>query len=149
MTTSDPFEVLRQQQLIAQAQAHRLTQTAQPWDSPIRARLQRLAQALWPDQYRLGLLPMHRYRLRHQATATGQVWWVEHDIPPYDRYWCAAYRVQMTLHEGNEPILTVQSGTAVYPVTPLTVARLDMILARAGADLPLVIPREMGRALDP
>jgi hypothetical protein len=119
MTTFDPFEVLRQQQLIGhQEQAHRLTQIAQPWESPIRAGLQRLAQALWPDQHVLGLLPVHRYRLRHQATATSQVGWVEHDIPPSDRYWCAAYRVQMTLPDGGEPILTVQSGTAVYPVTP-------------------------------
>jgi TnpA family transposase len=48
-----------------------------------------------------------------------------------------AFRVlsKLNAYQG-EPILTVQSGTAVYPVTPLTRARLDMILVRAGADLP-------------
>jgi hypothetical protein len=77
------------------------------------------------------------------------VWWVEHDIPPYDKYLCVAYRVQLTPDDRCEPVLTVQSRDVVYPVDPLTKANLDMALAQAGADSPLVISRKMGEASDP
>jgi hypothetical protein len=74
---------------------------------------------------------------------------VEHDIPPYDRYRCAAYRVELSLTDDDRPALSVESGAGMYPVTPLSREALEAALARAGQDPPLVVPREMGEALDP
>lgn len=149
MTESDPFETLQQEQEQAAEQVQYLAEVAQQWDSAIREGLQHLAQTLWPDEHLLELIPIHRYRLRHQITSTGYLWWVEHDIPPQDRYSCVAYRVQLALNGEGQPTLTVQSEAAAYDVAPLTVETLGAALARAGEDPPLVVPREMGQATDP
>jgi hypothetical protein len=149
MIASNPFERLHHQQALAGERLQHLFALAQEWDKATRTGLQQLAQTLWPDVHLLGMIPRHRYRLRHQMTSAGYVWWVEHDIPPYDRYWCAAYRVQLTLDEQGVPVLKVQSGAGDEVVTPLTPEALAATLARGGEHLPLLIPRKMGRALDP
>jgi hypothetical protein len=97
----------------------------------------------------LGVIPVRQHRVRHKTGPDSYVWWVEHDIPPYDRYRCAAYRVELSLTDQNQPALRVESGAGVYPVTPLSREALEAALARAGQDPPLVILREMGEALDP
>ena len=118
------------------------------WDSPVRQALNELAQVRWPSQYFLKLIPVSTYRLRdHQVAAQLHLWWVEHDIPPYDKYQCASYQVYLTVNnEENEPMLFVQSGSKVYPVTPLTEKNLKVIVAQAGQDQPIVITRNMGKA---
>lgn len=126
-----------------------LIKTARQWDAIIHDELRQAADDLWPAEYFLGLLPVRRYRLRRQATYDAVTWWVEYDLPPYDRYQCAAYQVHLTLDEGKKPYLTVQSGQAVYPVNPLTTQMLNTTLNRAISDPPLIISRRMGLALDP
>lgn len=148
MSAVDSFKALPQHQQAKRERGRHLDEVARRWENPIRAGLEHLALELWPDARVLGLIPVHRYRLRHQAMPAVQVWWVEHDIPPYDRYWCAAYRVQLFLNEQNEPFLTVQSGSAVHVVFPLSEENLHTILARVVEELPLIISRQMGPAFD-
>ena len=146
---TDPFDTLAKHKASKQQGNRTLDEAAQHWARPIRAGLQRLAQTTWPNGHILAVIPARRYRLRQKITPKGYVWWVEHDIPPYDRYWCAAYRVQLGLDGGNRPTLTVQSGTMVHPVWPLNQENLNQALAQAGDDLPLLLPRHMGRVIDP
>jgi hypothetical protein len=96
----------------------------------------------------LGVIPVRQHRVRHKAVGGGYLWWVEHDMPPYDRYRCAAYQVELRLTDHKRPALDVVSGAGVYPVTPLSPEALEAALARAGQDPPLVILREMGEALE-
>ena len=148
MTKSGSLETQRKNQEWGQQQAHHLTQVAHQWNVAILQGLQDLAQAAWPNWHMLGLVPVRRYRLRHQVTPAAHVWWVEHDVPPYDQHRCAAYRVQLAVNDEGKPVLTVQSGTAIYPVTPLTVEALNTTLGQTGKDLPLLIPRKMDAAKD-
>jgi hypothetical protein len=76
------------------------------------------------------------------------VWWVERDIPPYDKYQCATYRVYMVLEDENQPFLAVQSGVGIYPVVPLTGENLNRNVAKAGQDPPVIISRTMGEIHD-
>lgn len=147
MSAAHSFKALHQYQQAKKERARHLDEVARQWDGPIRTGLEYLAQDVWPDVKVLGI-PVHRYRLRRQTTPEIQVWWVEHDIPPYDRYWCAAYRVQLVLNEQNEPNLTMQSGSAVHPVIPLSVENLETTLAGVVEELPLIISRKMGPAFD-
>lgn len=126
-----------------------LIKTARQWDTTIHDELRQTADTLWPAEYFLGLLPIRRYRLRRQTTYDVVIWWIEHDLPPYDRYQCATYQVHLALDEGKKAHLMVQSGQAVYPVNPLTTQMLNTTLNRASSDPPLIISRRMGLALDP
>lgn len=149
MMKSDSFEILRNHQAGDRQRACHLAKVAQQWDAAIRQGLQDLAQASWRNCPLFGLVLLRHYRLRHQVTPEAHIWWVEHDVPPYDLYWCAAYQVQLTLDDRDEPVLTVKSETAVHRVTPLTVKVLKGTLAQTGKELPLLIPRKMGLAKDP
>jgi hypothetical protein len=125
-----------------------LARIASRWDSTINRELQRFAQFLWPDARLLGLIPIHSYRLRKRLDSEMIVWWVERDIPPFDRYRCEAYRVELSLAESGQPMLVVRSGNSSYPVAPMSVDDLKMALTRAGADKSLVIQCEFEPALD-
>lgn len=149
MTQIDPFEPLRLQQANKDEHIRRTEDLVQHWDILIRAELHRLAEILWPDGHLLGIIPVRQHRVRHKAGGGSYLWWVEHDIPPYDRYRCAAYRVELSLTDQNRPALSVESGAGVYPVTSPSREAFEAALARAGQDAPLVILREMGEALDP
>lgn len=130
-------------------QTHHLAEMAHRWDGGIRRELRRFAQHLWPDTHLLGLVPLHSFRFRKQLESETMVWWVERDIPPYDRYRCEAYRVELSLAGPDQPRLVVRSGIAAYPVFPMTIESLNTALVQAGADTPLLIRREFGTALDP
>jgi hypothetical protein len=145
----NPFDILTERQAKKQQRAHHLIEQARQWDKPIRAGLAQLARTIWPNDHRFGLIPAHRYRLRQRCAPGSYLWWIEHDIPPYDRFWCTAYQVELNLDEADIPTLTVQSGTTNHPVRPLTKENLIRVLAQAGNDLPLLIPRHMGQADDP
>ena len=128
---------------------HDLVRIASHWDNAITRELRRFAQYLWPNTRLLGLIPIHSYRLRKQLESETIVWWVERDIPPFDRYRCEAYRVELSLAGPDQPRLVVRSSISAYPVIPIGVESLKTALVRAGADTPLVIRRQFGPALDP
>jgi hypothetical protein len=134
---------------LSNAETYRLGKAAHKWDPTIRRMLHRFARRQWPDEHLLGLIPVHRYRLRKQVEPGIYRWWVEHDIPPYDRFQCAAYQVEMILNGPDQPQLILHSGEAVYPVAPLTAEKLADAFARMRADAPLIIHRQFGPALDP
>lgn len=142
----DTFEPLYWLQEAQRARGRYMSKLVATWDKAIRQALNQFARALWPPRYALGLIPVPSYRLRSQrATSTTHVWWVERDIPPFDRYRCAAYRVQLSLGELGETIITVQSGDTNYTISPLMMESLEAALAQASHDVPLIIPRAMGR----
>lgn len=128
---------------------HQLTRFARRWDKSIRRQLRQFAQKLWPDIHVLGLVSLHDFRLRRQTGRRAVIWWVERDIPPSDRYRCEAYRVVLSLTPSCRPQLTVRTGVSDYPVIPLNIETLKVTLDRAAADIPLVIHRQFGPALDP
>jgi hypothetical protein len=126
-----------------------LVKIARHWDSGIRRELRRFAQYLWPDTHLLGLVPLHGYRLRKRLESETLIWWVERDIPPYDRYRCEAYSVELNLAGPAQPQLVVRTGISAYPILPISMEGLKITLVQAGADTPLVIRREFEPALDP
>ena len=119
------------------------------WDPTIRHELRRFAARLWPQSRWPGWVGLPAYRLRRQLQADQVTWWVERDIPPADRFRCAAYLVHMRLDAKMRVVLSVQSRQQMIPVVPADSANLRTALFQAGSDLPLIIPRQMGDALDP
>jgi hypothetical protein len=148
MTQAESFEELRLRQEAAEKRYRSLAELGHQWDHTIRHELKHLAHALWSNGHTLDLLPFHQVRLRHHFGEEAWTWWIERDIPPYDRYHCEAYRVMLALDGRNEPTLSVQSGAAAHQVAPLTAAVLKSTLAQTGEDRPLLIPRAMGKAMD-
>jgi hypothetical protein len=149
MVEIDAFKLLEQQKFAGQEVVEQLTGLIQTWDGPIQKALTRLAQVLWPVEYMWGIIPIRAYRLRcQQSDPVTYVWWIEHDIPPYDKYECAAYRVQLTLNDQLQPVLRVESGGATYQVESPTVEELETTVAKGGQDIPLIIPRVMGIVKD-
>ncbi len=148
MIKSPTFDGLHQGQKNKDMKRRTLAGFANRQEHNIHASLGRLAQTLWPDRQLLGLIPVHDYRIRHQVDHQGYVWWVEHDIPPYDRYQCAAYRVILTLNDHQEPIWFVQSGSRSYMISDPVSGSIERVLACAGQDPPMIIPRRMGPAMD-
>ena len=145
----DTFETLCQLQEARRERIRYTSKFVDTWDKAVRQVLKEFAKALWPSKYVLGLIPVASYRLRARRIGpTLYWWWVERDIPPFDRYQCAAYRVELSLDELGEPIITVQSGDTSYKVFPLVLEALEATLAQAGHDAPLIIPRAMGRVED-
>jgi hypothetical protein len=73
---------------------------------------------------------------------------VEHDIPPWDRYHCAAYMVELGLDEARNPVITLRSGREEYRLEQPTVSSVAQQLARLSQEPPRIIPRRMGVAFD-
>lgn len=146
MIDIDHFDLLHQQQEMERIRMSHIAKVVDHWQQPIRRALNRLAQTLWSSKQVLGFIPVKSYRLRYrQADPETHLWWVERDIFPYDRYECEAYRIHLMLYTGNLPAITIQSGEALYQVDPLTLEVLETMVAKAGHDLPLIIPRLMGQ----
>lgn len=133
----------------SKAETTHLGKAAHKWDLTVRRMLQRFARQQWPDEHILGLIPVRRYRLRKQFEPGNYMWWVERDIPPFDRYRCEAYRVELSLAGPDQPRLVVRTGISAYSVAPISIEGLNSALVRAGVDTPLVIRRQFGPALDP
>ena len=146
-TRADPVASPDTQQQSVEERTRLLHNLRQQWDHTVRHWLQHPGEVLWPQGKGIGAGLVHPYRLRRQTVPDTCLWWVEHDIPPYDEYKCATYWVLLTLNGQNELALSVHSGTAMYPVTPLTEEALETALAQAGQDPPLVALREMGQAI--
>ena len=109
----------------------------------IEPELRRFAAVRWPGRRIWGRLGFRPYRLRRRFETDQVVWWVERDVPPYDRFTCQAYEVCLLCGHG-EPALVVRSRAASYPLPALDAAALRESLARAGQEQPLLIPRQMG-----
>lgn len=131
------------QRLQALKQAQRL------WNHNIRGELHRFADMRWPQHGWRKWIGVPSYRLRQELHDEEVVWWVEQDIPPWDHFRCAAYRVHLRLVERNAPVVCVQSGSRVTPLIPMSRAGLHAALAEVKHDPPLIMPRQMGNALDP
>jgi hypothetical protein len=148
MKQPNPYQSLLKNDEDLKSRVREMEQIAHHWDREIRGALSRLAESKWQGPRFLRLLSARAYRIRSRAEAKAHVWWVEHDIPPYDIYRCAAYQVKLTLNDSQEPVLTVKSRKREYRVPGDMIASLDRVLAQAGQDPPLLIPRRMGRVLD-
>jgi hypothetical protein len=136
----------------AEAWAQRLQtlkQAQRLWDRTVRSELHRFADMHWPQHGWHKWISIPSYRLRQELHDEEVVWWVEQDIPPGDRFRCAAYRVHLRLAERDVPVACVQSGSRVIPVIPMSRANLHTALAEVQHDPALIIPRQMGDALDP
>jgi len=145
---ADPFDLLQQQRLTQPARERRLAHTARQFDRMIRRELQRLGVALWGVDHVLGVIPIRRHRVRFEPGVQICTWRVEHDIPPYDRYCCAAYQVQLRLDDRDAPVITVRSQAATHRVAPPTTETLQAALVEAAQEAPLIILRDMGEASD-
>jgi hypothetical protein len=126
-----------------------LVRFADRWDRVVRSELQRMAQNIWPNEPWMGFMPVHPYRLRKQLTRARAVWWIERDISPFDRFQCAAYRVELSMKDQDQASWIVRSGTATYPLASMSAGELKSALLRASEDVPLIIHRKFGPALDP
>jgi len=115
----------------------------------IRQELKDLALKKWPNSYILGFIPIHNYRLRRRVKREVITWWIEHDIPPYDLYRCAAYQVELKGVNSSKQYLIVRSGTSSYAVQPMTPCALQAALERVLNDPPLHINRAFGKVIDP
>lgn len=138
-----------QAQLLSRQQAKqkwalRFAELINEWDPLVCQVLNQLAQILWPPKFVLKLIPVSVYRLRDRQVGTVHLWWIERDIPPFDRYQCAAYLVYLSLSMTYRPVLSVQSGQRVYPITPATEEQLITTVMKAGQEPPLIISRNMG-----
>ena len=130
-------------------QIRHLARFASHWDKFIRRELHRFAQYRWPDTRLLGLIPIHHYRLRKQLESRTMVWWVERDIHPNDRHLCAAYRVELSFADLDQPLMILRSGSSVHPIVPMNMEGLQTVLAQAQNEKPLVIRRRFEPAIDP
>ena len=125
---------------------HRYSQQFAPM---IRAELQSLAQALWPSRVWNPIRIFRTFRLRSLENDQEVTWWIEHDIPPYDLYRCAAIEVRLSISNNLKPSLVVASREHLYKVDPISATSLHRALIAAGLDSPRIISRRMGAANDP
>lgn len=135
------FEKLPEDQEGERQRACFLTGVAHDWNVTILLGLQDLALISWRNWHLPKLVPLRRYRLCHKVMPEAHIWQVEHQIPPYNLHWCAVYRVQLTLNDWDQPLLTVKSASAVHQVTPLTVEALNTTLAQTSKEPPLLLPQ--------
>ena len=127
----------------------RLVQAARQFDRMIRHELRQFGAALWGVDHVLGIIQIHRHRIRFDPGAQICTWRVEHDLLPLDQYRCAAYQVQLMLDDCDAPITTVRSQAATHRVASLTAENLQAALREAAQEAPLVVPRDMGEVNDP
>lgn len=118
------------------------------WDKCVRKALTELGDALWSRHRLLRLLPTKSFRLRSRGDEIEYYWWIEKDIPPHDRYRCAAYIVCMKMDTNLNPILVVRSGDRMHVVNQPDEAALYRAVEKAGREAPLITARHMGPAWD-
>jgi hypothetical protein len=145
---ANPFVSLPQQRLTQPERERRLIQAARQFDRMIRRELHRLGVALWGVDHVLGIIPIHRYRVRFEPGAPICMWRMEHDLPPYDRHRCAAYQVQLRLDDRDAPVITVRSQAASHHIAPPIAGALQAALVEAAQEAPLIVLRDMGEASD-
>jgi hypothetical protein len=127
---------------------NQLSRLAHQWDRSVLKALARLGQSHWPDRHLLRIIPVHTHRIRRKVTPDAYVWWVEFDIPPYDRFRCAAYQVRLTLDGAGKGVLSLRTGLKEYLIRPPISKTLDDLLHTVQQDQPLIISRDFGPAWD-
>ena len=145
---ANSFDLLPQQCLTQHERERRLVQAARQFDQMIRRELRRLGAALWGVDYMLGVIQIHRHRVRFEPGARICTWHVEHDIPPYADHCCATYQVQLRLDDCDARVITVRSQAATHRVASHTAENLQAALREAAQEAPLVVLRDMGEASD-
>lgn len=131
-----------------QAEQKLFLRLAHTLDKPIRQELRTFAHAVGFAEDRQAIFFAMRYRLRKEIHAGQVTWWIEKDIPPADRYRCAAYRVELRQTAAGENKLVLQSGRQEYPIDLNNLSILHNTFCQAGDDPALIIPRQMGPAYD-
>jgi hypothetical protein len=87
--------------------------------------------------------------LRREIDNKQITWWVEHDIPPYDRFRCAAYFIRLELDDPSSSFtLTIWSGANRYFLERPSPEVVEQVLVKLAQDPPVIIPRRMGKATD-
>ena len=127
----------------------RFLQFAHSIEKTIQQELRSFACAVWAADCHPGFLQARRYRLRKEIRPGQAIWWIEKDIPPADRYRCAAYLIQLQSTTAGEDKLFFQSGLRKYPIHLNNLSGIHDTLSQASKDPALMIPRRMGAALDP
>jgi len=122
---------------------------SQQWDRHIRHFLGDLAKRRWPDRYLLGFIPVHSYRFRRESLPRTSIWWIEHDLPPFDLFRCAAYRITLHLNQDCQPSMQLECRSGSYSIEPLTPKNFRDTLQKLEKQSPLIIPRKMGPVTDP
>ncbi len=75
-----------------------------------------------------------------------QVWWIEHDVPPFDRYQCAAYGVELSVRDYGQPILTIRDGFGDHTFIGPAIDSLEKNILAAARHPAMIIPRKFGPA---
>jgi len=141
------FQVFNQSRAYEKQHA-KVNHVAHQWNLRISRALKRLGYEIWPTLFWLGVIPIPQFRLRHESQSFSWIWWIEHDIPPYDRYRCAAYRVELSLDEKGFPVLCIKSGVLDRILAGSDLAVFEKTLALASQEPPLIIHRNFGRVND-
>lgn len=131
------------------ANRRQLEKTAHQWNKFILHELRQFAARKWSDLHVLKVIPVHAFRLRKNHLPESISWWVEHDIPPFDRYHCEAYLIELTLKDSGQPQLLIRTGSSTYPVIPMNREGFRQTLLKASADQPMIIFRDFGPAIYP
>lgn len=126
-----------------------LEKSAHQWNKFILHELGQFAARKWPDLHVFRFIPVHTFRLRKHHLPAPISWWVEHDIPPFDRYHCEAYLIELTLKESGQPQLLIRTNSSTYPVLSMNREGFRQALLKASADKPMIICRDFGPAIHP
>jgi hypothetical protein len=117
------------------------------WGKIIKSLLKFVAMEKWGNyQSFRGIIRRKNYRLRVNKGPGYIIWWIEHDIPPYDLYRCEAYRVTARIEGVGEPLINVESNTDSIQLYRPSLKDFENALKRIVKQPPLHIPRRMGEA---
>ena len=125
-----------------------LDHQAEAWSKLIRSSLVQVAENRWPHRLLFGLVPRKAYRLRQRRAPRTVLWWIEYDLPPYNRYRCAAYLAVMRVNSQRQPFVILRSGKSTRVIHRLSENVLKEALILIGQEPPMVISRDMGPAWD-
>jgi len=147
------FTGIRFPQIAAFQHAHQLKQLhflqlAHSLQKPIQSELRAFARAIWFAERGPMIFLDWRYRLRKEIHPDKAIWWIEADIPPFDRYRCAAYRVELDQTAAGENRLSFQTGSQRYEINLNDISTIHAAFIKASFDPALVISRRMGTAFD-
>lgn len=131
-----------------QLEQKKFLQRAHALQKPIRRELRAFARAIWFAERGPGFLFDRRYRLRKEIRPGQVFWWIEQDIPPYDHYRCAAYRVELRQISDGKGILSFQTGLQRYDIDLNDLSALHRTMLQVSHDPAMNISRRMGAAFD-
>lgn len=127
---------------------HSLSRVAYQWDGRIRKAMRKIGKEIFPDGFWLGVIPVPQFRLRRMAGPAAWLWWIEHDIPPYDRFSCEAYQVELSLSQAGKPVICIRSGAWDRKLSGAELINFERTLALACREAPLIIHRNFGPVKD-